>query len=749
MAFPIQRFRTLILGCDYPTFLSYLRYFSQIQENEIIGFVHCFDEDPPLKRINYSNKISPAISALKNLEKTIEDKKIHKCLFHVHNIPMKDLQAIINRVLSTGKCIIEFIPQNALLVRSFKPIITITSLVPKIGKSQLARYFCSVLSKENKKVAIILPINDIEPGSDFLDFNNSIFTEFKSIEDIPFEEYPQEDENLLKQYFSSGATLVYYSADIRKAVIIAEQKSDVIICDSRSCDLSYITSKSKFCVVDTNTIHQVRSTSLWPGLVNVMDSNNICFISRGNYSFNIEEIDYYKKLFNEDQKIFYANSEYTFEDSSGSEVFNKKVLVIDDKDNEGIGQIVAKSMGAYEFVDPGNIHEDFIESNNESSVVVKLPKSVSPTSETFEQTQKVYDKIKQVISKSDADIIILTLNSRIPDTDPFKRVLYASPEIHDIKGKLYEWLTRFFSLDSPPILKNHFQEQVEILKVLASTSSTELSVTNNESANRETFCRLFLQSHLPNGYRVTTGEITDSFNNKTGELDVIIVNDLAPRLSLDPTGSIISPILADSVLGVIEVKTTLTSENLRKALNQLRPVKSLMPMNRFFNTHDDDNKIINDPLEGKIITGIFSFNSSTDLEDNVPIILKSFPNVADFVVIPNYFCFFSQKTLSICGLSNKNNEQIDGYVKFKSKGMELALIFGVLNSISALRRFSGLNSIHYISGDWGNKEDEYIKSQNEALKKLGKIEKFIINNSQEKKVEYFKKKSEFVNNLKK
>jgi hypothetical protein len=63
-------------------------------------------------------------------------------------------------------------------------------------------------------------------------------------------------------------------------------------------------------------------------------------------------------------------------------------------------------------------------------------------------------------------------------------------------------------------------------------------VTNVTSAMREEFCPLFL-SHLPPNYRVTTGELIDVSNNETGQLDVTIVNEFAPPMTIANTTSVI------------------------------------------------------------------------------------------------------------------------------------------------------------------------------------------------------------------
>jgi hypothetical protein len=93
-------------------------------------------------------------------------------------------------------------------------------------------------------------------------------------------------------------------------------------------------------------------------------------------------------------------------------------------------------------------------------------------------------------------------------------------------------LRQFCRYQKPP-LQSHFEAQVDILMALARAADRELFVANNASANREAFCRLFLASHLPPHFRVTSGEVIDFWHNTTGQLDVVIVNELAPMMAID------------------------------------------------------------------------------------------------------------------------------------------------------------------------------------------------------------------------
>jgi len=226
------------------------------------------------------------------------------------------------------------------------------------------------------------------------------------------------------------------------------------------------------------------------------------------------------------------------------------------------------------------------------------------------------------------------------------------------------------------------------------------------------------------------------------QLDVVIVNDSSPRLTIDSSNSIIAPILADSVLSVIEVKTSLTADQLKKALSQMRPVKALMTTHSTLIT--PDGRVVEDPLDGKIITGIFSFNPGSNIEYRIPSIVALYPGVIDFIVLPDDFGFFSVDILRVCGISINESEILNGFVKYSARGMGLAMVFGILNSLAATRRFSGANCIRYLNGYWGGPSEEFNRIASNTEKYLNSMNKIVAkNNDIESKKQFYYSQKQF------
>lgn len=124
-----------------------------------------------------------------------------------------------------------------------------------------------------------------------------------------------------------------------------------------------------------------------------------------------------------------------------------------------------------------------------------------------------------------------------------------------------------------PILYAYFKNMAEFFLKHHELSSQQ-NASNNLGTNRELFCSEFLEKVLPPKLTIKSGEIWDSSNNKTGQLDLIILRDDAPALKFGPNNSA-DAYLAEGVFAVIEVKSNLSSDKLTEAGNGLLKVKKL------------------------------------------------------------------------------------------------------------------------------------------------------------------------------
>ncbi|MCU0391769.1 MAG: hypothetical protein MUE81_11685 [Thermoflexibacter sp.] len=95
---------------------------------------------------------------------------------------------------------------------------------------------------------------------------------------------------------------------------------------------------------------------------------------------------------------------------------------------------------------------------------------------------------------------------------------------------------------------------------------------------RELFISNFLRNHLPNAVSYSTGEIIDKKDKRSGQIDIILHSSFLPTIKL---GSDYGLFLSDTVIGVIEVKSDLTTaswenpSHLKSALDSFTKIRSL------------------------------------------------------------------------------------------------------------------------------------------------------------------------------
>lgn len=123
------------------------------------------------------------------------------------------------------------------------------------------------------------------------------------------------------------------------------------------------------------------------------------------------------------------------------------------------------------------------------------------------------------------------------------------------------------------MLFDYFEKSTDVLLAQYERSKGQ-EASANLGFNRELFCNRFLAQVLPSRLKIHRGEIWDSQGNRTGQLELIIIRDDAPILTYEGGAN---TILAEGVLGVIEVKSNLSREKLIEALVTLKKVKDLRP----------------------------------------------------------------------------------------------------------------------------------------------------------------------------
>lgn len=125
-------------------------------------------------------------------------------------------------------------------------------------------------------------------------------------------------------------------------------------------------------------------------------------------------------------------------------------------------------------------------------------------------------------------------------------------------------------VDQRPLLYKYFDDTAGVLLAEYKRSSQQ-GASANIGKNREIFCSNFLEKVLPPKLSVRSGEIWDSENHKTGQLEIIILREDAPSLDVGSENIY----LAEGVFAAVEIKSNLDRTKLQEAGRTLLKVKDL------------------------------------------------------------------------------------------------------------------------------------------------------------------------------
>lgn len=128
---------------------------------------------------------------------------------------------------------------------------------------------------------------------------------------------------------------------------------------------------------------------------------------------------------------------------------------------------------------------------------------------------------------------------------------------------------------------------------------------------RATALKSFLQDHLPAVFAVGSGEAIDFRDNGTGELDLFIYDRSTAAPIQSSAESSLVP--AEALYAVIEVKTTITQDELNKCFKAAARVRKLRPFKAKFQPAATNGAVFNDHFRCPYY--IFSYHSNLGSDD--------------------------------------------------------------------------------------------------------------------------------------
>jgi len=420
--------RVVIMGAAGRDFHNFNTYFREDDSYDVVAFTAT--QIPDIEGRMYPPELAgslyPAgipIFAEDDLVSIIQEKNIDIVVFAYSDVShqyVMERSAIVN---AAGANFMLLGPAST-MVKSTKPLISITAVRTGAGKSQTTRRVSEILKAQGKKLAVIrhpMPYGDLVKQE---------VQRFETFEDLDLHECTIEEREEYEPHIAAG-TIVYAGVDYEKILRQAEQEADVVIWDGGNNDFSFYEADLSIVVVDPHRAgHELLyyHSGVNVRMADVIIINKVDTASLEDIHFVRENVH----CMNPTATIIEAASPIQVDDPSI--VRGKRVLVIEDGPTlthggmeYGAGVIAANRLGAETLVDPRPYTVDSI-----SATYRKYPKIGRLLPAMGYGDQQIKD-LQETVNRVECDAIVIgtpiDLSRLLTFPVPSTRVRYELQEI--------------------------------------------------------------------------------------------------------------------------------------------------------------------------------------------------------------------------------------------------------------------------------------------------------------------------------
>ncbi len=283
-----------------------------------------------------------------DLEKLIVDLKAEECVLSYSDLPYDTVMHIGSRVMAAGAKF-SMMGSYPTMIKSTKPVISITAIRTGCGKSQTTRAIVNALLAEGKKVVSVrhpMPYGDLVEQK---------VQRFATIEDLTKHKCTIEEMEEYEPHIAMGS-VIYAGVDYEAIVREAEKEADVIVWDGGNNDMPFYTPDLSIVVVDP--LRPGHEIGYYPGEVNLRMADVVVVNKVDSaYPEDVEEVMNNVRTYNPKARIVLAASALIVDNPEL--ILGKKVLAIEDgptlthgEMTIGAGVVAAQRFGAAELVDP-------------------------------------------------------------------------------------------------------------------------------------------------------------------------------------------------------------------------------------------------------------------------------------------------------------------------------------------------------------------------------------------------------------
>ncbi|MEW5825856.1 MAG: cyclic 2,3-diphosphoglycerate synthase [Candidatus Bipolaricaulota bacterium] len=420
--------RVIIMGAAGRDFHNFNVVFRGNTDYEVVAFTAA--QIPDIAGRTYPAQLAGAqypngipIRAEEDLPQLIAELKADLVVFSysdVSNQHVMERSALVN---AAGADFLLLGPAST-MVRSTKPVVSITAARTGSGKSQTTRRVCEILKAKGKKLAVVrhpMPYGDLVKQE---------VQRFETFADLDRHECTIEEREEYEPHIDNG-TIVYAGVDYEKILRAAEREADVVIWDGGNNDFSFYKPDLSIVVVDP---HRAGHELLYyPSSVNVRMAD-VIIINKVDTA-SLEDIHFVREnvhALNPGAVIIEAASPIQVDDPSI--LRGRRVLVIEDGPTlthggmeYGAGVIAAQRFGAAELVDPRPFTVDSI-----SATYRKYP-DIGRLLPAMGYGDKQIRDLQKTVDRADCDAVVIgtpiDLGRLITFKVPTTRVRYELQEI--------------------------------------------------------------------------------------------------------------------------------------------------------------------------------------------------------------------------------------------------------------------------------------------------------------------------------
>lgn len=436
-----KKVKAIIIGAAGRDFHNFNVMFRNNPNYEIVAFTASQIPDiegrmypPSLAGELYPNGIP--IYGEEELAELISRHNVDECILSYSDLSYDTVMHIGSTVIAAGSKF-SMLGSYPTMIKSTKPVISITAVRTGCGKSQTTRAVVKALLDAGKKVVSVrhpMPYGDLEKMK---------VQRFAEIADLDKHNCTIEEMEEYEPHIAMGS-VIYSGVDYEAILREAEKEADVIVWDGGNNDMPFY--KPDLSIVVADPLRPGHEISYYPGEVNLRMADVIVINKVDSaYPEDVEMVLENIRDYNPKAQVILAASAVMVENPSI--ITGKRVLVIEDgptlthgEMSIGAGVVAARRFGAYELVDPrpyivGRIKDTF-ETYPEIGTLL-------PAMGYGEQQMK---DLEATIANTDCDSVVIgtpiNLGRFIKINQPNTRVFYELAEIGlpNIKSVIQKFL---------------------------------------------------------------------------------------------------------------------------------------------------------------------------------------------------------------------------------------------------------------------------------------------------------------------